>query len=66
MSETTAEANPLANPVVRYGMCATTAAIVAFVGFQFFEGLPRIFVFVLAAMELTVAPWIIGKAVEQG
>ncbi len=46
----------LANPLFRYGMTVPAALTVAFVGYQFFDGLTQSALYALALVELLVTP----------
>jgi len=57
--------SPLENPLVRYGMGFSSAAILAFVAFAFLEGTMRWLVLGIALIEATVVPQILERAAEQ-
>ncbi|WP_323172661.1 hypothetical protein [Natrialba sp. PRR66] len=48
--------NILKNPVYRYGMGLSSAAILAFVAISYLEGMTRLLVLGLAAFELVLFP----------
>ena len=58
--------NPLLNPVFRYGMAATSAAIVLVVAFLFLDGTARLVAVGIAVLEVLVTPMILKRAGEQG
>ena len=49
-------------PVVRYGIALTQAAMVAVIGVTFFSGVARLFALGLAVMAVVVTPQILKRA----
>lgn len=49
------------SPLVRYGITVPSAVIAVAVGFLFFDGVARLFVFGLAAMEILVVPQMLKR-----
>jgi hypothetical protein len=58
--------NPLQKPAVHYGLGLMSAAVLAFVAFQFLDGTIQLVVLAIAAVELVVTPQILKRAGEQG
>lgn len=54
--------SPFDSPVVRYGMGASSALILVFVGFSFLDGLARWVVLGFAVLEIVVAPQLMKLA----
>jgi hypothetical protein len=52
----------LGQPVVRYGIALTQAAMVAVVGVTFFTGIARLFALGLAVMALVMTPQMLKRA----
>lgn len=50
------------SPLVRYGIALPSAALAVAIGFFVFDGIPRLFAFGLAAMEVLVLPQILKRA----
>ncbi|WP_134669971.1 hypothetical protein [Halorussus marinus] len=57
--------NPLETPLVRYGMAASSAAILVIVAFAFLDGTMRLLVLGMAVLEIAVVPQILKRAAEQ-
>jgi hypothetical protein len=57
--------SPLEKPLVRYGMAASSAAVLAVVAFVFVEGTVRWLVAGMAVLELLVVPQVLKMAAEQ-
>lgn len=55
--------SPFENPVIRYGMGLSSAAIVAFVAFAFFDGTIRWLMVGFAVIEIVVLPQMLKQAV---
>ena len=49
-------------PVVRYGIALTQAAMVAVIGVTFFSGVARLFALGLAVMAVVMTPQILKRA----
>lgn len=49
--------SPFANPLIRYGLGLSSAAILAAVAFFLLEGTTQLLVFVLAAFEAVFLPY---------
>lgn len=54
--------SPFESPLVRYGMAFSSASIVVFVGWEFFDGTAQLVAYLLAAIELVVTPQILKAA----
>ncbi|ERG92278.1 MAG: hypothetical protein J07HQW1_02313 [Haloquadratum walsbyi J07HQW1] len=60
------QANILQNPLVHYGVPAVNAVIVLAVGFLFLDpGITRNLIFLIAAVEVLVVPWVLKRAGRQ-
>jgi hypothetical protein len=56
--------NPLLNPVLRYGMATTSAAVVLVIAFLFLDGTARLVAVGIAVLEALVTPMILKRAGE--
>jgi len=54
--------SPLENPVIRYGMGLSSAAVLAVVAFAFLDGTMRWLVLGLAVIEVVLVPQFLKRA----
>lgn len=54
--------NPLANPVLRYGIGISGAIVVGAVGYFFLEGTTQLLVYLIAVLDLLVTPQLLNRA----
>jgi hypothetical protein len=54
--------NPFASPLVRYGIGASGALIVAFVAYSYLDGTIQLLAYAVAVLDLLVTPQILKRA----
>lgn len=66
MTETaTTEENPFENPLLRYGIGISGAAVIAFVGIFYFEGWLRYLILVIAVLDAIIVPKVLEMTTRE-
>jgi len=56
--------NPFANPLVRYGIGASGAAVIAFVAYSYLDGTAQLAAYGVALVDLFITPQLLKHAGE--